>query len=435
MNAISIVVPTLNESENIAVLLQRIAKTFAKSGIVYEVIFIDDNSKDGTQASIQKLANKYPVRLYQKLGHRGKAYSLLEGFDQARYDIICMIDADLQYPPEAILPMYKLMAANKVDVVLTEREYAGVSKFRQLSTNVFNLIFTRLLFGFNYDSQSGLKLFRKTVIKDASLAPTPWSFDMEFIVRALENNFKILSYPIPFSERHSGEAKVRFLKVTYELSSASLKLKFRSSPSKIKRAYRMNIKLAEKAIGMAVIAIISILGAVSFATVLSNQNTSAVGVIRSTVEPLTTLLSDTTVTNPNPVATPTTPVQPSATPVNTTQTFLQPANNTTAMTPNATSTNAMMNVTNKTDSNQLTLAAPTASTPPANTTQVAEATYPLRDTSQAYNYETSATNLPSWTIQLPLVSLIAIALFIGAYAAITARRTTRTATKNPGVTS
>ncbi len=83
------------------------------------------------------------------------------GFDIAKHDIICMIDADLQYPPEAILPMYHLLTTNDVDVVLAEREDHETSALRRLSSRVFNFAFTRLLFGFDYDSQSGLKLFKK----------------------------------------------------------------------------------------------------------------------------------------------------------------------------------------------------------------------------------------------------------------------------------
>ncbi len=251
MKAVSIVVPTLNESENVPILVERIAKSFRRSGVRYEVIFIDDHSTDGTIEVVQSLSKKYPIRSYKKVGSRGKAYSLLQGFALAQYDVICMIDADLQYPPEAILPMYRCMVSSGTDIVLTERQDdATTSKLRQISSKVFNLAFTRLLFGFNYDSQSGLKLFRKEVYEKTSLNPTPWSFDLEFIVRALENNYKIISYKIPFSKRHSGHAKVRLLRVTYELTVASIKLRLHSSRRKIKQAYRMNLKISEEILGV-----------------------------------------------------------------------------------------------------------------------------------------------------------------------------------------
>ncbi len=240
MKAVSIIVPTLNEEKNIAVLLRRIAHAFSGKDVHYEIIFIDDHSRDDTVKNIQKLQSKYPVRLYQKTGHHGKAFSLLQGFKKARYDVICMIDADLQYPPEAILPMYNLLDTNQVDVILSDRNTYNAPLLRKISTKMFNLLFVRALFGFSYDTQSGLKLFRKRVVDTVRLSPTPWSFDLEFIVRSLEHKFKILSYGIAFSERYSGEAKVKIFKVTYELALASIKLRLSSSKQKILAGQRLN---------------------------------------------------------------------------------------------------------------------------------------------------------------------------------------------------
>lgn len=249
-NAISIIVPTFNESENVSPLLERIDRSFEDSNIDYEVVFVDDHSQDGTTTKIHQFMNsEYRVRLFMKKGERGKASSLLQGFARAKYDTLCMIDADLQYPPEEIVPMYRMMQKANADMVLTERCEKATSPIRKLSSKVFNLIFARMMFGFNYDSQSGLKLFKKRVITAVNLDPTPWSFDLEFIVRALERNFKILSHKITFSERNAGEAKVKVLKVTYELMKASIRLRLNSSPAKIKRGYRRNRELARRVFG------------------------------------------------------------------------------------------------------------------------------------------------------------------------------------------
>lgn len=266
MNGISIVVPTLNEAENIPVLLQRIADSLASSTVAYEVIFVDDHSTDGTTEAIQSLTSMHPITLHAKEGARGKAFSLLQGFNAAQYDVICMIDADLQYPPEAILPMYDKMETSGTDMILTTRDQCDASRLRKLSSRVFNYVFTRLLFGFNYDSQSGLKLFKTNVVRRAKLDPSPWSFDLEFIIRALENNFKILTHPIPFSARHSGETKVRVVKVAYELAKASLKLRFKSSPRKLKKAYRINLQFAQRVAGIACISLLGILGTTAMST-------------------------------------------------------------------------------------------------------------------------------------------------------------------------
>lgn len=243
--AISIVVPTLNEADNIDLLVRRVNASFKDSDVDYEIIFVDDHSVDNTVKKIEALSEQFPIRLFKKDGERGKAYSLLQGFDNARHNVICMIDADLQYPPEAIIEMYKMIDSHNADMVITKRQEHKTSKLRKASSKTFNFLFTKLLFGFDYDSQSGLKVFKKKVIKSVSLTPTPWSFDLEFIVRALEKDFKILNYAIPFHERNAGVAKVKLLEVTYELAKASVKLRFNSSSKEVRESYNRSLQFSK----------------------------------------------------------------------------------------------------------------------------------------------------------------------------------------------
>ena len=104
---LSIIIPTWNEENNITILLSEIAKTLQSFPTPYELIIIDDHSEDRTVEIATKLKRKYPLKLYNKIGSRGKAQSLIEGFGYAQYPLFCMIDADLQYPPSAIVPMIK----------------------------------------------------------------------------------------------------------------------------------------------------------------------------------------------------------------------------------------------------------------------------------------------------------------------------------------
>ena len=296
MSAISVIVPTLNEVGNIQMLVERIAKNLASAQTEYEILFIDDHSNDGTPELIAQLQTDYPVRCLQKQGSRGKAYSLLEGFAAAEYDIICMIDADLQYPPEAIMPMYQLMKSSETDIVITNRLDHGTSRLRKITSDGFNLVFTKMLFGFDYDSQSGLKLFKKKVIDSITLTPTPWSFDLEFIVRSLEQNFKIVSYDITFAQRYTGVAKIQVSKAAIELAKASIKLRFTSSPRKVKRAYKNNLRIAEKAMVTGLFALVASttlalnggsVSALNIATLTSQPPTNAV-VVEKNLSPIST---------------------------------------------------------------------------------------------------------------------------------------------------
>lgn len=242
---LSIVIPTLNEVDNIERLVKRIHFSLSKHKINYEIIFIDDHSTDGTSEIIKILNEQHPnVRVLQKIGKAGKAYSLLEGFTYAKYELVCMIDGDLQYPPEAIVPMYDLLVQQNADIVITERIDSKTSYLRKLQSKLFNLFFTRILFGINYDSQSGLKLFKKNILNTISLYPSPWSFDLEFLVRSLEQQYKVVSHKIIFSERTDGISKVNTIGTAIELAKASVALRLSSSYRAIKKGYDISKRTA-----------------------------------------------------------------------------------------------------------------------------------------------------------------------------------------------
>src|SRR5258708_31731099 len=169
---ISIVVPTWNEEANIAPLVQRIDQALSASNIEYEIIFVDDHSKDNTLLAIKSLQKKYPLVIKLKKGKRGKAMSLIEGFTHTQYDLICMIDADLQYPPEALPDMIKKIDHGS-DVVVANRKQKRTSFTRKLLSNGYSYFFGRVLHNFKCDVQSGLKVFKKEIIKRTTLNPTP----------------------------------------------------------------------------------------------------------------------------------------------------------------------------------------------------------------------------------------------------------------------
>jgi glycosyltransferase involved in cell wall biosynthesis len=250
MRPVSVVVPTLNEVNNLPLLFKRIKSTLNSAQIPYEIIVVDDHSNDGTQNFVIRNANKYNAILMIKEGLPGKAFSLLEGFNVAKNEIICMIDADLQYPPEAIKLMYHKLQYLEADIVLTNRLENHTSWFRKLTTFTFNFVFTKLLFGIGYDTQSGLKMFRKEVLNSIQLSPSPWTFDLEFIVRALENNYVITSQDIVFSERYSGAPKINIFKATLEIAGGSLRLWREISPRHIRMRYKYLENMHSKMLGI-----------------------------------------------------------------------------------------------------------------------------------------------------------------------------------------
>src|SRR3990167_1718321 len=129
---LDIIVPVKNEAANIAALVERIHDTLTAARIVYHIIFVDDRSTDRTVAIIQNLTSKYPITLHRKEGKGGKAYSILEGAAFARSDMVAMLDADLQYPPEMLPVMLEM--ANTHGVVVANRKVYKSTVLRRLAS-------------------------------------------------------------------------------------------------------------------------------------------------------------------------------------------------------------------------------------------------------------------------------------------------------------
>lgn len=223
---LSIIVPTLNEEANIKPLVLAIDAAMRSAGITYEIIFVDDYSTDYTRHKILELIDTHPVWLYLKEGRRGKATSLQEGFSHAKYPLVCMIDADLQYPPRAI-PKMLLAIEHGADIVVANRGGKHVSLWRKMMSRTFSLFLARFLHGIDCDVQSGLKVFRKEVFERVTLAPATWAFDLAFLLTAQQAGYKIVSVPIEFHKRFTGKSKVGFFKPAFEIGWSALFLKYK----------------------------------------------------------------------------------------------------------------------------------------------------------------------------------------------------------------
>lgn len=234
---VSVVAPTLNEQGSVRELVLRLDATMKAIKRPYELIVVDDHSSDATVSILRELRASYPILIFEKRGLRGKAYSLLEGFGKARYSLIAMIDADLQYSPEALGSMVERIEAERADVVLTRRVVNDTGWLRKLSSAIFKFAFVQILFGIRYDTQSGLKLFRRSVLAGLNLQPTQWSFDLEFIVRARLGGAAIISEDISFGARLHDEVKISLVSAAIEMAQSSLRLKAALLRSALRRPF------------------------------------------------------------------------------------------------------------------------------------------------------------------------------------------------------
>jgi dolichol-phosphate mannosyltransferase len=208
--ALSIVIPTYNEGGNIAPLVERIHS--ALSGYDYEILFVDDNSQDGTAATIEKLSATYPVRVVVRQNERGLASAVVHGIHNTTGQKVLVMDADLQHPPEVIPSLIKA-AEGGADIVVASRyvEGGGCQEwgfFRKLVSRVSTIIAhvflppTRPV----KDPMSGFFLFDRSVVAKARLQPRGYKILLEIL---MEGEFKkAVEVPFTFVTRDEGESKL-----------------------------------------------------------------------------------------------------------------------------------------------------------------------------------------------------------------------------------
>jgi dolichol-phosphate mannosyltransferase len=119
MPLLSVIVPAYNEESNIPTLVERVAK--ALPGIDYELIIIDDGSIDNTAEVAKKFEDKYPIRVIRHERNKGKIEAIKTGLQAVRGEFVAFLDADMEYPPEA-LPTMLQKAMQGHDLVVVVRD-------------------------------------------------------------------------------------------------------------------------------------------------------------------------------------------------------------------------------------------------------------------------------------------------------------------------
>jgi dolichol-phosphate mannosyltransferase len=123
---LAVIVPTLEERANVPVLVQRLHAALA--GIRWEVVFVDDDSRDGTAAAVRAIAQRDPrVRCLQRIGRRGLAGACIEGMLATSAPVLAVMDADLQHDETLLAPMLRAVQQERLDVAVASRYVAGGS--------------------------------------------------------------------------------------------------------------------------------------------------------------------------------------------------------------------------------------------------------------------------------------------------------------------
>ena len=238
---LSVIIPTRNEAGNVNSILSRIDRVL--NGLKAEIIFVDDSSDDTPQVveAAKPLFPNLSIRLFHRsAGQRegGLGSAVLLGMQNVQSDYACVMDGDLQHPPELVPLLYQTAKNKRADLVVATRrnqqsQVAGLNLTRNLISKGLDLtariFFPRRLHGVS-DPLSGFFLVRVTALDLTALRPNGFKILLEILVR--NPKLSKAELPFQFGERLSGESKasvkeaVNYFKLLWGLKFGKGSLRF-----------------------------------------------------------------------------------------------------------------------------------------------------------------------------------------------------------------
>ena len=210
--ALSIIVPTFNERDNVGELVERLDRCLA--GLPWEIVFVDDDSRDGTVEVLRRLTRSdRRVRMLQRIGRRGLASAVVEGILATSSPVIAVMDCDLQHDEKILPSMYQRLLAG-CDVVVASRymESGGVgdwTKQRMRISQVATQLAALLLPIELTDPMSGFFMIRRTAFDRVVRRLSNQGYKILLdILLSVQFNLRVEEVPYTFRSRHSGESKL-----------------------------------------------------------------------------------------------------------------------------------------------------------------------------------------------------------------------------------
>ena len=212
---LTVVAPTFNERANVGVLVERLHAAL-DGRVAWQVIFVDDNSPDGTAEAVKAIAARDPrVSCIRRVRRRGLAGAVVEGALASAAPYVAVIDADLQHD-ETLLPrMLSTIKAENADLVIASRYVGdgeaseGLSRTRELGSRLANSLGRLVLRQKVSDPVSGFFMIRRERIEQVAPRLTTEGFKILFDVIASQTApMKIVELPYTFRERLAGGSKL-----------------------------------------------------------------------------------------------------------------------------------------------------------------------------------------------------------------------------------
>jgi dolichol-phosphate mannosyltransferase len=210
---ISVIIPTYNEAAVIQETLRRAAAALRAAGADFEIVVVDDASADGTAERVESLTSELPARVLRRPGRLGLATAVLDGWATAHGDVLGVIDADLQHPPETLTALAAAIHQG-ADLAIGSRYVPGggtsdwtwMRRFISRTATHMAATVLPLKLAAVGDPMSGIFMVRASALHDARLNPLGYKILLEVIAKA--HYKKLVEVPYVFQERERGASKL-----------------------------------------------------------------------------------------------------------------------------------------------------------------------------------------------------------------------------------
>jgi len=200
---VAVVIPVYNEEENLPALMQRLTPVMQSLGKSFEIIFIDDGSRDNSLEILKGFTQNTPVKVVELTRNYGQHAAIMAGFSITQADIVITMDADLQNPPEEITNLIKVMEEGNYDVVGTIRKGRKDSFLRILPSKIINMVARKITRVSMRDWGCMLRCYRLPIVQRMIQCHEHATF-----IPALATVFakRVTEIEVAHEERHGGKS-------------------------------------------------------------------------------------------------------------------------------------------------------------------------------------------------------------------------------------
>ncbi len=223
---LSIIIPVYNEAKTIKEIIRRVHAT----GLVDEILAVDDGSTDGSRELLDELFKEGQIRVVHHDHNQGKGKAVRTGIENSSGDLMLIQDADLEYDPREYPTMLRPIDEGIADVVYGSR-FLGAGRrpvlFWNMVANKILTLTTNILYNnILTDMETGYKLFRREVVQNIPLHAHGFEFEPEFTAKILKRKARIYEVPITFNPRDYSEGKKIKMKDAFIAMWTLLKYRF-----------------------------------------------------------------------------------------------------------------------------------------------------------------------------------------------------------------